>query len=465
MVYAERIMPNSQEAEEGVIGSLLLDPEATAKLAGTLRAEDFFTEATRWCYEACVALQGRGEVVDQLTVADELARRGWLADVGGHSYLGSLIAALPTSLHAEQYADIVRRMALLRGLINAASEIAAMGHESPVDVLRALDAADVLIGKLRERAVTNGITTLRDVMDKFLAEMSGAVYDGPLTLGTAPIPTGLMDIDQLLGGLHRSDLVIVAARPSVGKTALAVTIARNAAAQGARVGLVSLEMSNEDIGNRLLASETGVDTHRLRLHLYSAEEEQRLTQAVGRLSDLVVYMEDTAQQTIKGIAAWARKVRERQPLDLLIVDYLQLIKAGNDRPDQRVAEVSQISRDLKLLAKSLNVPVLACSQMNRQVEGRSSHRPMLSDLRESGSIEQDADIVLFIHREDLWVTEQEWELRVPDQPYPKDVAEIIVAKHRHGPVGSVWLRFNPKLARFEDSLSDYTDRETGEIRG
>jgi len=449
-VYAERTLPHSLEAEEGVLGSLLLDGEGVVKVAEVLRPADFLNETTRRCYEACVSLYQRGETVDQLTVADELGRRGWLADIGGHSYLSSLIAALPTSLHLEQYAQIVSRMALLRGLISAASEIAALAYDGPVDAEKALDQAEMLLYRLRTNFPSREFVSLREVLDKFLADMSGSTLPGPLQAGTAPIPTGLADMDQLLGGLQRADLAILAARPSVGKSALAVNIARNAAAQGAVVGLFSLEMSKEQIAHRLLATETGIDTHRLRLHLYSAQEEQRLIDAVGRLSDLKIFIDDTPMLTMLGLRTRARRLHLQHSMDLMVVDYLQLIQGTSTRPENRVQEISEISRSLKMLARWLHVPVLACSQLSRAVEMRTGHRPQLSDLRDSGSIEQDADVVMFIHREDMYVSQEEWELRNPDRPYPRELAEIIVAKHRNGPVGSLYLRFNGRLARFED---------------
>ena len=448
MVYAERVLPNSIEAEEGVIGSLLLDGEMTGKMHD-LEARDFFHEPCRRCYEVCEELQKRNDVIDQLTVANELARRGQLADIGGNGYLNSLIAALPTSLHAEGYADIVRRLSVFRGFIEAASELAALGYGQG-EVEESLRRGEALLGKLRDRAAVGGLTTLRMLLDKFLEEMAGAVLPEPMGQRKAAVPTGLGDMDQLLGGLHAGELVIVAARPTVGKSALVVNIARNAAAQGARVGIVSLEMSNDQVRDRMLASETGIDTHRLRLHLYSDDETRRLVQTAGKLSDLEVYMDERVMQTVKGIASWARQIRERGQLDLLVVDYLQLIQGTSGRAQDRVQEVTQISRELKMLARSLGIPLLVCSQLNRQVEGRANHRPMLSDLRDSGSIEQDADVVMFIHREELYTTPEQWEVTHPETPYPSGVAEIIVAKHRNGPVGSLWLRFNGRLARFED---------------
>lgn len=448
-VYAERTPPHNLEAEEGVIGSLLLDSEGIVKVAEYLHTNDFLNENTRRCYEACLTLYQRGETVDQLTVADELARRNWLQDLGGQAYLSSLIAALPTSLHVEQYARMVARMALLRGLIQGASEIAALAYESPADPEQALNQAELVLFRLRSRYPTREFISLREVLDQFLADTSSASMPGPLQSGTAPIPTGLGDLDQLLGGLQRSDLTILAARPSVGKSALALNIARNAAAQGAVVGLFSLEMSRDQLATRLLSSETGIDTHRLRLGLYGQEEERRLVDAVGRLSDLKIYMDDSPMLTILSLRSRVRRLHLQYKTDLIVVDYLQLLQGTSNRTENRVQEISEISRSLKTLARELNVPVLACSQLSRAVEIRPSHRPQLSDLRDSGSIEQDADVVMFIHREDMYMNQEEWEQRNPDRPYPQNLAEIIIAKHRHGPTGSVFLRFNGRLARFE----------------
>ncbi|MBM3947206.1 MAG: replicative DNA helicase, partial [SAR202 cluster bacterium] len=407
-------------------------------------------EPTRKVFAACVALHKDGVRLDQVVVGQELARRGQLADLGGHAYLSSLIAALPTTVHAESYTNLVRSLSVLRDFVSTGAEIAAMGYGAgnlETEVAR----AEGLIAKLRDRTSRGNLTTIRILMDQFLSSIGkNTTSPSPLVQGIEPIPTGIGDMDLLLGGLQAGDLVIVAARPSVGKSALAVGIARNAAAQGAKIGIVSLEMSNEQVGHRLLAAETGLETHRLRLKLFSEAEEARVVQASGRLSGLVMFFEDTTNMTVRGIASWARRLHSQKKLDLLIVDYLQLVRGNTDRAEFRVQEVSQVSRDLKTLARHLQIPVLVCSQLNRQVETRTNHRPMLSDLRDSGSIEQDADVVMFIHREDMYITEEEWALRNPNSPYPKDTAEIIVAKHRNGPVGSLYLRFNGKLALFEE---------------
>ena len=262
--------------------------------------------------------------------------------------------------------------------------------------------------------------------------------------------SGFPDLDELLGGLQRADMVVLGARPSMGKSALAINVAVNAAKQGQSCGIFSLEMTGDQIAMRILSSETGVDSHRLRLSLYTAQEETRIIDAIGHLSDLPVYIDDTPYQGMVEIRGNSRRLALERGLDLLVVDYLQLIQ-GQARSGQanRVQEISEISRALKVLAGDLRVPVIVCSQLNRMVENRPSHRPQLSDLRDSGSIEQDADVVLFIHREDVYTTEEEWEQTKPGQEYPRNLAEIIVAKHRKGPTGSVRLEFADNLVRFE----------------
>ncbi|MSP77997.1 MAG: replicative DNA helicase [Dehalococcoidia bacterium] len=455
-MYAERVPPHSLENEEYVVGSLLLDGETIARVADLLRPDDFFNQHTRRCFEACLALFQRGTVIDQGTVTDELARREWLQDAGGPAYLSSLIAGVPTSVHIEEYARIVARTALLRRLIRAASEIAAIGYEGPADSEAALNQAEDLLFKLRTNQGTRDFVPLREILDRFLGEMTNAEVSGPLGTGTAPIRTKMVQLDELLGGLQRSDLVILAARPSVGKSALALNMARNAAAEGASVGFFSLEMSKEQLALRLLAAETGIEGRqwaRMRAGLYGQYEAERLIDAVGKLSELKLYMDDTPMLRVMEIRSRARRLAMQHGLDLLIVDYLQLISGPNARSDNRVQEISEISRSLKALARELNIPVLACSQLNRAVEMRTGHKPQLSDLRDSGSIEQDSDVVMFISREDMYVKPEEWEQMHPERPYPENIAEIIVAKHRHGPVGSVYLRFNNRLVRFEDAPS------------
>jgi replicative DNA helicase len=341
----------------------------------------------------------------------------------------------------------------MRQLIHAASGIANLGFENGADVDGTLSQAEDLLFTLRTSGGLRDFIHIREVLDRFLEE-SAAATEGSLDEGTAPIPSGFADLDQLLGGLQRSDLLILAARPGLGKTALALSIARNAARYGATSAIFSLEMSRDQLGNRLLAAEADIESYRLRQHLYSDSQERRIIDATGVLSDLPIYIDDTPMLTVMELRSKARRLHMEKKIDLIIVDYLQLMQGPDSRGNaNRVQEVSEISRSLKALARDLNVPVLALSQLNRAVENRTSHRPQLSDLRESGSIEQDADVVMFIYREDANYTPEEWEARYYDKPYPKDMAELIISKHRHGAQGSIHLRFEARLAKFE-SLPD-----------
>ena len=446
-MYAERIPPHDIEAEEAVIGSLVIDGESVLKINPLLKAEDFYRDRNRWCYEACQSLFERAVSIDQTTLGHELASRSRLEEVGGQAYLSELAAAVPTSVHIEHYAQIVHRTSLLRQLIRSAEEIATLGYQDTGDIETTLGDAEDILFRLRTGGSTRDFVHIREVVDRYLQDELTPTGT-PLERGIAPIPSSLPELDQLLGGLQRSDLLMLAARPSLGKSSLALGIARNAAHQGATTAIFSLEMGQDQVLLRLLSAESGVDTHRVRLHLYTDAEHERLINAVGVLSDLPIYIGDNPNLTVTEIRSRSRRLYAERGVDLIIVDYLQLIMGPDGRGQNRVQELSEITRSLKSLARQLNVPVLACSQLSRAPEMRPSHRPQLSDLRESGSIEQDADVVMFIHREDKYITEQEWDIQHPTMPYPAGIAEIIVAKHRHGPVGSIRLRFADSTAEF-----------------
>ena len=453
MVYAERVLPHDIEAEEAVIGALLIDGEAIHQVAPVLRPGDFYRERNRWCYEAAIELSQRPEAIDLATLGHEMARLSRLEEAGGYEYLSQLSATVPTSVNVEYYAQIVRRTSVMRQLIHAASGIANLGFENGSDVDDTLTRAEDLLFRLRGAGTGRDFVHIREVLDRYLEE-SAQVTAGPLGHSAAPIPSGFGDLDQILGGLQRSDLLVLAARPGLGKTALALSIARNAARYGATSAIFSVEMSRDQLGQRLLAAESNVDSYRLRQHLYTEQQERRIVDATGVLSDLPVYIDDTPMLSVMDLRSKARRLHLERGIDLIIVDYLQLMQGTDTRGNtNRVQEVSEISRSLKGLARDLNVPVLALSQLSRAVENRPSHRPQLSDLRESGSIEQDADVVMFIYREDFNFTQEEWETRFVDKPYPKDLAELIISKHRHGALGSLHLRFESRLAKFV-SLTD-----------
>ena len=447
-MYAERLPPHDLEAEEAVIGSLLIDGEAVVQVASFLKSEDFYQERHRWCYEGCLALYHRPEAINQVTLAHELAFQGRLEELGGTAYLSHLVAMVPTSLHIEYYAQIVNRTATMRRLIQAAGDIAAIGYEGGPDVDAALTRSEDILYQIRTGQAQRDFVHIRQVLEQYLEGVPSA-QKGALELGTAPLPTGFTDLDRLLGGMQRSDMLILAARPSVGKSTLVLNIARYVAGMGATVAVFSLEMSREQLVLRLLASEAEVDSHRLRLGLYTQAEETRIMDAIGVLSGLSIYIDDTPLLSLVELRSKARRLHLEQGMDLVVVDHIQLIR-GIGRNENRVQELGEISRSLKGMARDLNVPLLVVSQLSRASEQRPSHRPQLSDLRESGSIEQDADVVAFIYREEMYFTEEEWDARFPDRPYPRHIAEITVAKHRHGPVDTINLYFREQLVRFED---------------
>ncbi len=450
-MYADRLLPHDIDAEESVIGSILIDSDSLNRVTSFLKAADFYGEKNRWCYDACIALANRDEAVNQVTVAHELSLEERLESVGGTSYLSHLVMVVPTSVHVEYYARIVQRTSIMRQLIRTGGDIAAIGYEGGVDADSVLSKAEDLLFGIRSGRGSRDFTHLREILDTYMEE-SGAMH-GPDAVHVAPVPTGFPGIDELLGGgMQRSDMIVLAARPSLGKSALAFNIARHAAGIGSIIGIFSLEMGRENIGMRLLASEANINSTRLRMGLLRESEERSLLDAIGMLSDLPIYIDDTPVQGIVEMRGKARRLQAERGLDLLIVDYLQLISGGG-RTENRAQEMGEISRSLKGLARDLDVPVLACSQLSRAIEQRPTHRPMLSDLRESGSIEQDADVVAFIHREDKYVTRDEWERRNPTSEYPQNVAEIVVSKHRNGPLGVVPLDFQEDFARFESAQS------------
>jgi replicative DNA helicase len=440
------------EAEEAVVASLLVDTEAIYRVAPILRPEDFFREKNGWSYEACLALFDRNEAINQVTVAHELARRERLEELGGAAYLSRLVAELPTVVGVEQYAQIVKRDAIYRQLIQRSAQIAQMAYQGGPDLESALGRAEGLILTLRGGERLRDFVHIRDILDEYW-EQAGAEAEGPRFKGH--VRTGFVDFDTLLGGLKRSDLIILAARPSLGKTSLGLNIARNAAVgQGARVAIFSLEMAAEQLAQRLLASESDVDSTRLRLGQHTEREERRLMHALSTLAQAEIYVDDTPVLGMMEIRGKALRLHRERGLDLVFVDYLQLLHGGG-RGDNRVQEISYISRSLKELARELDAPVIAASQLSRAPELRTPHIPQLSDLRESGSIEQDADVVAFIYREDVYVAREQWQASHPEasgDTYPAGIAQIIVAKHRNGPTGTVHLRFRQRIAKFEDLL-------------
>jgi replicative DNA helicase len=446
----EKLPPHDIEAEEAVIGSLLIDPEAILKVAIFLRSEDFFDETNQAIYQACLSLYQRNEVINQITVAHELMRQNKLEQIGGAAYLSHLISVVPTSLHVEHYAQIVSKMGVMRHLIAAAGQIAAIGYGAGPDIEANLNKAEDILFQVKRRRDTRDFVSMREALGQYFEEAGQPTVSREREL--PHVLTGFAGLDDLLGGLQPSDLIVLAARPSLGKTSLALNIARNTAInQGACVALFSLEMARESVVQRLLASESGVNSRDVRLGRFSENDEARIMEASGILSEAAIYLDDSPQLRVIDIRSKARRLHFERNIDLIIVDYLQLIQ-GDGRNETRVQELSKITRSLKILARELDVPVLAVSQLSRALEWRASHEPQLFDLRESGTIEQDADIVVFIYRDDMYHSEEEW-YKLHDmekERYPRGIADIIVAKHRNGPLGRVKLRFLNRVVKFDE---------------
>jgi replicative DNA helicase len=445
---SDRLPPHDTDAEEAVIGSLLIDGSSIHRVAAVLQPADFYNERNSLIYGACLSLYERDEAIDQITVAQELDRQGKLESCGGAANLSHLIAICPTSLDIEHYARIVYRLSVMRRLIAAGGQIANIGYRADPDVDQSLNDAEDVLFRLRHGQSRRDLTHIRQVLDQYFettAEAEGQPRE--------PIPyvlSGFAGLDEFLGGFQRSDLIIVGGRPSMGKTSLALSLARNAAVeQGACVALFSLEMAREPLVLRLLSSEAEVDSRQVRLGHHTEEQEQRIMDAIGRLSEASIYIDDTPQLRVVEMRSKTRRLFYERGVDLIIVDYLQLMQ-GDRRSDNRVQEVSEISRSLKGLAREINAPVLAVSQLSRAPEGRASHEPQLSDLRESGSIEQDADVVIFVYRDEYYFpSKEDWEREHPGEGYPPP-ADIIIAKHRNGPTGTIKLLFKPRMAKFEN---------------
>jgi replicative DNA helicase len=430
--------PQNIEAEEAVLGALLIDPDAIIRLTTIVRPEDFYREKNGWIYDAIFTLHERREPVDYLTVVDELERRGQLEEVGGAAFMTSLINAVPTSIHAEHYARIVERTATRRRLIDAAGQIAGLAYQEADDVEEVVDHAEQVLFGVSERRISRELVPIRQVLSEYYDRVEYLTRHRGEMIG---IPTGFSDMDKLLGGLQRSDMVILAARPSVGKTSLALSIAHNAAKKyGQRVAFFSLEMSNEQVVQRLISAETEIDSQRLRRGEIVDDEWGRFMKATSDLAETLFFVDDTPSISALELRTKARRLHAEVGIDLLIVDYLQLMR-GDYRSENRVQEISGISRAMKALARELNVPVLALSQLSRGVESRTDKRPILSDLRESGALEQDADVVIFIYRDEMYNENTE----------RKNIADVIVAKHRNGPTGTVALYFKKDLAQFREA--------------
>ena len=433
----DKLQPHNIEAEESVIGALLIDSDAIIRVQNLVEPRDFYIERNRWVYEAILALSKKRMAADLITVSDELELRAQLDEIGGVAYLSGLMAEIPTSVHAEYYAKIVHRGGKLRQLIDASGKIARLAYSEDQDIERIFNEAGSIILPVFTDIGKRDLTSLGKVMDRLMDRVELARQNPDALTG---IPTGLTDLDRLLGGLQRSDLILLASRPGMGKTALAMNIALKAAKlHQKRVAAFSLEMSDEQLAQRLVSTETGIETNRLRLGDIKDHEWADFMKATNLLSGIPIHVDDTPAISFFELRTKSLRLAAEQGLDVLIIDYLQLMR-GDGKQENRQQEISYISRNLKALARELNIPILALSQLNRDLESRRDKRPILSDLRESGSLEQDADEVLFIYRDDMYN---------PDTEFP-NIAEIIVGKNRHGPTGVMSSYFRRHRVEFVD---------------
>jgi replicative DNA helicase len=428
--------PHSIQAEEAVLGSILKNPSSIVQVSDFLKSEDFYQQRNRHVYRAMLSLFNDGQPIDYHSTGDRLAQHATYEAAGGLLYLSELNLATPSAAHIEYYGRIVERTSIMRQLIAKAQTIAEIAYRDNLDPETALEKAEQLILSIAEKRVTRDFRSLEDVLTDYMEQVQ-ALQEGEAT--RYGIPTGYMDLDKLLGGFQRTDLIILAARTSVGKTSFALNLAVNAAVKhNATVAVFSLEMSAEQLASRLLSMESGVDSPRIRSAHLSEQESRKLDAAMNHLAKAPIWVDDTPSIPIMELRSKARRLGAERPLDMIVVDYLQLI--ASEGSESRVQELGQISRALKALARELRVPIIALSQLSRAVEQRTPHIPQLSDLRESGALEQDADVVLFIYRDEKYNQDSD----------KKGIADIIVAKHRNGPTGQVQLLFLERTTKFLD---------------
>lgn len=433
-----KIPPQNTDAEASMLGALLIDADAVVKIADVVRADDFYEERHQRIYEAIVQLYEKHSPIDVLTLSDQLKGTGFLEMTGGSSYLTELTNFVPTATHVEQYAQIVSQKALRRRLIKASQDIVGMGYDEARGLQELIEEAETRLFEVSQRHVKQDITSIETILSESFDRLDELHKDKGKIRG---VPTGYKDLDNILAGLQKSDLFILAARPSMGKTALALNLAHNVAVKAEQTVLIfSLEMSKEQLVDRMLAMESGVDAWALRTGNLTDTDFEKIGHAMGTLSEAQIFIDDSPGITVSDLRTKARREAHMHPVGLVIVDYLQLMSGGSrfSGDGNRVQEISEISRGLKGIARELNVPVLALSQLSRSVESRHPQIPQLSDLRESGSIEQDADVVAFIYREDYYNPETD----------RKNITDIFIKKHRNGPTGAVELYFDRQKQRF-----------------
>jgi replicative DNA helicase len=446
----ERALPNSSEAERAILGAVLLDNGLISQAIEQLRPEDFYVPSHRRIFVAMIGLFERGSEINPILIGEELKKENALESVGGISFISNLTYGLPHSTNITHYAKVVRGKSMLRQLIKAANKITQEALEEEDEPELILDHAEHAIFELADERIRQGFTHVKPIAEQLLEKVQEMEGRAAVLTG---LTTGFADLDKMTSGLQRNDLIIVAARPSMGKTSFALMLAENAAIQaGAVVGMFSLEMSKEALVMRMLCSQGNIDAQRFRNGFLSRLEWAQIAKSLGTLADAKIFLDDTPGLTVLEMRAKSRRLAaEQKRIDLIVVDYLQLMSGSAKRFESRQQEVSQISRELKGLAKELNVPLVALSQLSRAPESRSDHRPQLADLRESGALEQDADVVAFIYRPEQYQTPEERDSLPEEQ---KNVAELIVAKQRNGPTGSVDLRFTPSSMRFDNLYRD-----------
>ena len=439
-----KVPPNDVEAEQAIIGSMLTDKDAVISAVEVLKAEDFYREDNKIIYEAILNLYSRSEPIDIITVKSELESMGKIDQVGGLEYLAELPEKVPTTANAMKYVKIVEEKSTLRQLIKTANEIIELGYSPTEDVEDIMEGAEKKIFDVMQQKNQKGYEPIKDVLVESFTKLEELYNRKQHITG---VPTGFAELDYKTAGLHGSELILVAARPAMGKTAFALNLATNAALRGnAPVAIFSLEMSKDQLVNRILCSEAMVDSNKVRTGKLDEDDWVKLAGAIGPLSEAEIYIDDTPGISVMEIRTKCRKLKMEKNIGLVVIDYLQLVQ-GNKRTASREQEISEISRSLKILAKEINVPVIALSQLSRAVEQRPDHRPMLSDLRESGAIEQDADIVMFLYRDDYYNKESE----------KKDIAEVIIAKQRGGQTGTVellWMGNYTKFVNLERRFDD-----------
>jgi replicative DNA helicase len=433
----EKVPPQNIEAEMAVIGSMLLDENAVSVACEVIDSESFYKEAHKKIFEAILDLYNDNKAVDLITLTDKLKRDGIIDEVGGVSYLTALVNSVPTAANINHYAAIVKEKGILRTLINNATRIVSLCYESEGNIDELVDSAEKLIFEVCDRKPQSSYLHLREIIKESIETIDRLYQKKAHVTG---IPTGYIDFDIKTAGLQPSDLIVIAGRPSMGKSAFAIGIAENAGVvEKIPIALFSLEMSKEQLVQRMLCSHAKVDAHKVRTGYLATSDWPRLTAAAGKLSEAPIFIDDTPAISVMELRARARRLKAQQDIKLIILDYLQLMR-GSDNAENRQQEISEISRSLKALARELNIPVVAISQLSRAVEARTDHRPLLSDLRESGAIEQDADVVALLLREEYYNPSAE----------NQGIAEVIIAKQRNGPVGSMKLAFIKEYTRFEN---------------